>query len=199
MNTTTAEYFTFNVDNSMLLVGQTGSGKSVLEDKLLTRIIAAHNPQTLQFVLIDMIGVDFEDLRQNHQDLIQTDIKFESDKGLDKLDELAQLSDERIKNDDNQPQIFICIEECDLAVADQARFDKAVMTINKNAKAANLKLIYSTSRIGEQTISKQLMGSFDLILVGLLASEETEEFIGVPHLKYRENYTFFVIDNNNQE
>jgi DNA segregation ATPase FtsK/SpoIIIE-like protein len=197
MNLTTSEYFTFNVDNSLLLVGQTGSGKSVLQDELIRKLVASNSPETLQFVLLDMTSADYWDLRQDHKEFIKKYVAINSDEGLDVLDEMAALSEKRKNQQDPLPQLFICIEECDMAVLDQSRFDKALITINANAKKANMKLIYSTSRIGEQTISKDLMKRFDLILAGLVADEETETFLGVPKIENRENYTFYVIENRN--
>lgn len=167
MNITNPEYFTFNVDNSMLLIGESGCGKSYLEDKLLERYVSGRSPDELQFVFLDMTGYDFENIIKNHPKYIQTlNNNHDSRKGLDQLSELAKLSDKRAKEDNPKPLLFICIEECDMARIDQKRFDDALIAINTNAKKANMKLIYSTSCIGEQTISERLLKSFDIVLAG---------------------------------
>ena len=55
-----------------------------------------------------------------------------------------------------------------MACRDQNRFDNALITINQNAKKANMKLIYSTSSPRTDTVSKKLLNSFDLVLSGIL-------------------------------
>lgn len=179
MNITNAEYFTFNVDNSMFLTGVTGCGKSVLQDAVIERYIKAFKPEELQFVLLDMTGLDFESLQNDHKEYIETLVDYDSDAGLKVLEEMAETSLQRIKITGKKPMLFICIEECDMARKDQKRFDDAVSTINKNAKAANMKLIYSTSAPFDQTISERLMKSFDLIVSGQLASEADANYLGI--------------------
>jgi DNA segregation ATPase FtsK/SpoIIIE-like protein len=196
MNITNSDFFTFNVHNTMFLTGETGSGKSVLQDKLIVKMVAAHSPDTLQFVLLDMTAVDFSFLKDEHPEYIQRNIEIKSDDGLDMLDELAELSEKRVSEAITKPLIFLCIEECDMAASDQKRFDAALMKINHNAKQANLKVIYSTSRPSADVISKQLLNSFDLIVAGKLASKADNKYLGVPSVIYDfPPYGFAVIEN----
>lgn len=199
MNITDAAYFTFNVDNTMFLTGQTGSGKSVLQDKLINSLVLAQSSSDLQFVLLDMTSVDFTDLREKHNDYILKYVAVNPDEGLDTLDEMSKLSDERARGSISKPLIFICIEECDMAVTDQERFDNAVMKINRNARKANMKLIYSTSRPGSDAISKQLLNTFDLIVAGQLASDTDSKYLGVPKAPNNEPYSFTIVDNNQND
>ncbi len=193
MNVTNKDYFTFNVDNSMLLCGQTGTGKSVLQDKHIDEMVKAHDPATLQFVLFDMTQCDFWDLREKHKEYVMKYVTdMASDKPFELLDEMADLSEKRIMESVTKPLIFILIEECNMAATDQKRFDKAVITINKNAKRANMKLVYSTSRPAPDVVSKELIASFDLILTGQLASEADAEHLGVPYRSKSEPYSFLV-------
>ncbi len=195
---TNSDYFTFNVDNSMFLTGQTGSGKSVLQDKLIERYVEGHTPETLQFVLLDMTSVDFGDLRDNHKEYIQKYLAIDSEGGLKILEDMALLSETRIKEGITKPLIFICIEECDMAMISQERFSKSLITINNNAKQANMKLIFSTSRPSPDVIPKPLLASFDLVIAGELASDADHEWLGVPKPKTWERYSFVVVDNKNQ-
>ncbi len=196
MNITNSTYFTFNVDNTMFLTGQTGSGKSVLQDKLIDGLVKGHTPETLQFVLLDMTSVDFDDLRENHKEFIQKYVAINSDQGLGVLEDMAKLSQTRIDKSVTKPLIFICIEECDMAFVDPPRFENALLKINANAKQANMKLIFSTSRPAPDVISKKLMSSFDLIVAGQLASDADHEYLGVPKTNNVEPYSFTIIDNN---
>jgi len=193
MNITTADYFTFNVDNSMLLLGQTGTGKSYLEEKLIYKFISGYTPDELQFIFLDMTGVDFREIEKKYPNYVDTKIEFDSKKGIEKLEELAVLSTKRIIKHKKQPMLFICIEECDMAAIAQERFYKALIIINQNAKAANMKTIYSTSRPSKDTISKQLIGSFDVILAGSLVSRTDEDQISSPHLPGLKRGDFRVI------
>lgn len=199
MNITNASYFTFNVDNTMFLTGQTGSGKSVLQDKLIERLVKGHSPESLQFVLLDMTSADFDDLRENHKAFIRDYVALDSTKGLSVLEEMAELSQVRISEAIKKPLIFICIEECDMAFIDPPRFENAIMEINANAKQANMKLIFSTSRPAPDVISKRLMKSFDLIVAGQLASDADHEYLGVPRSQNAEAYSFTIIDNNHDK
>ena len=191
MNITNAEYFTFNVDNSMLLVGMTGTGKSYLLDRLITDMVNAHKPNTLQFILLDMTYGNFGYLRKEKSEFVKS-YENNPEKGLNILDDMAQLAKERSKSNSSQPLIFICIEECDMAALDQARFDKAVMTINQNAKAANMKLVYSTSSPRVSVVSRELQDSFDLTLAGKLSSSYDYEMLGVPEPRPHDYYDFVV-------
>lgn len=183
----------------MFLTGQSGSGKSVLQDKLIDGLVKGHTPETLQFVLIDMTAVDFEDLRKKHNEFVQKYVAINSEEGLSVLEEMAKLSQVRIDDSVTKPLIFICIEECDMAFIDPPRFENAVMEINANAKQANMKLIFSTSRPAPDVISKQLMDSFDLIVAGQLASDADHVYLGVPKIENLEPYSFTIIDNNHDK
>lgn len=188
---TNADYFTFNVDNSMLLTGQTGTGKTHLVRKLINAIQATHTPEEARFALFDLKQVEFSDTNPHY---LFFPVVKDPGVGLDKLDELADLSVSRASSDDKKSLLFVYIEECDMAAADQQRFDKAVMMINKNAKKANMKLVYSTSRPAPGVVSKNLIASFDLILSGQLASQADADHLGVPFRDgaKTEPYTFLV-------
>jgi hypothetical protein len=190
MNVTTSEYFTFNVDNSLLLVGQSGSGKSVMCEALFKRYVNAKTPKELRFVILDMTGVDAEILRDEHTEYIEELIEFDTDKAFDSLEKYAELAVSGRKNESSL--IFIFIEECNMPRVDQARFDRLVETINKNAKKANIKLIYSTSVIQPDSISKRLMKSFDLMLVGHQCDSEARKYLSVPDMDDFFEYGFII-------
>lgn len=192
MNITNAEYFTFNVDNSILLVGMTASGKSYLLDRLIEDLTGAHTPESLQFVILDMTMVDFGFLRRKRPEFLRTH-ENNPEKALDVLDEMAQLARERSTKKNPQPLLFICIEECDMAALDQVRFDTAVIDINKHAKKANMKLVYSTSSPRDSVVSRELQHSFDLTLAGKLNSSFDYEMLGVPEPKPHNMYDFVVV------
>lgn len=174
-----------------MLCGQTGSGKSVLVDKILERYIAAHTPLTLQFILLDMTAGDFTDVRQHYPEYIR-EYCTNASRGLTILEEIANNSTD---TDTSDQVLFICIEECDMSVADQARFDAAVIKINSCAVQSNIKLIYSTSRVARDTLSDKLKSSFDLLLIGQYDDIESYKFLGVSVPEYLKNHEFLSVVN----
>jgi hypothetical protein len=200
MNITNANYFTFNVDNSIFLAGQTGSGKSEFVRRYLRRIERAYTPEEMQYVIFDLKQVEFSPDWEGgaKKEYLYKDVIFNPDEGLDVLEELADFSGERIKGSITKPFLFIYIEECDMAMVNQERFSKSVITINNNAKQANMKLIFSTSRPSPDVIPKPLLASFDLIISGELASDADHEWLGVPKPKSWEQYSFIIVDNKSK-
>lgn len=189
MNITNKDYFTFSVDNSALIIGQTGSGKSEMVRKLIDMHQSAQSPDEVRFALFGLKQVEFNN---TDTDYLYCDVIKDPVIGLEKIDELAELSVERINNGITKPMLFIYVEECDMAAIDQKRFDKAVISINTNAKSSNMKLIYSTSRPSPDVVSKELIASFDLIITGHLASEADAKHLGVSNRTKSEPYSFLV-------
>lgn len=193
MNITNKDYFTFNVHNSMLLLGQTYSGKTTLVREYMNLLMQAHKPEGAQFVIYDLKQAEFirwgEDPEKKKY--LYTNIRVGTEEDMDYLEELANLAEERAEGSVTTPLIVIYIEECDLAVQYQDRFDAAVMTINERAKAANMKLIYSTSSPRPDTVSDQLANSFDLMLVGPIYPEAMNRF-GIPIPLLMNQFEFYV-------
>lgn len=181
MNTTNKDYFTFNVHNSALVVGQTGSGKTELVRQYIRRLEQAFTPEQMKYVIYDLKVVEFDPKWDGgaKQEYLYTLVRTGKPEDMDYLEELAQLAEKRATEEEPQPMIFIYIEECDLAVQYPERFHHAVMKINANAKQANMKIIFSTSRPSPDIISPDFRDSFDLILSGTLASETDEKTVGI--------------------
>lgn len=191
MYTTNAEYFTFNVDASLLLVGQSGTGKSVLEDKYIERLLKAYTPDKLQFVLLDMTAIDFSQLRDENAAYILEDVRVDADKGLDVLQQTVEKAEERAAANDNEPLIVVCIEECDMAMVDYERFNDLLTRLNGIASEANMKVIFSTSRPSPQVLSEKLIASFDLILAGKLTDTDYA-YLGIQQPLTYEPFNFVV-------
>lgn len=191
MNTTNAEYFTFNVDASLLLVGQSGTGKSVLEDKYIERLLKAYTSDKLQFVLLDMTAVDFSQLRDDNTAYILEDVRVDANKGLDVLQQMVEKAEERAAAHDTELLIVVCIEECDMAMVDYDRFNDLLTRLNSVAAEANMKVIFSTSRPSPQVLSEKLIASFDLILAGKLTDTDYA-FLGIEKPLTYEPFNFVV-------
>lgn len=197
MNKTNKDYFTFNVHNSALVVGHTGTGKTELVRQYIRRLEAAFTPEQMKYVIYDLKQVEFDPKWDEgaKQEYLYTTIRFGNDEDMDYLEELANLAEQRSTQDKPEPMIFIYIEECDMAYQFADRFNKAVMAININAKRANMKLMYSTSRIDPDKLTPELCSSFDLILAGTLASVADEVTLGTPGAVELNLHEFLVKEN----
>ncbi len=190
MNITSADYFTFNTGNSLLLVGKTGCGKSVLCETLFKRFIQAKKPDELRFVILDMTGVDAEILRDKHPEYIEELVEFDAEKALEVLERYAELAKSGRPNE--KAELIIFIEECNMARLDQNRYEKYFTEITSHAQSANIKIIYSTSVISPQTVSKRLIGACEVILVGHQYDSEARQYLGVPDTDDFPEYSFVV-------
>lgn len=173
MSTVNADEFIFDKGNSILLVGQTGSGKSYLAHVFIDKLKRAYSVDEIKFALFDLKRAEF-DKNEIGEEYLLFDIQIGDEHSFEKLDELASLAKQRASEKTKSPLIFVYIEECDMACADQERFDNALILINNYAGDAGMKLIYSTSSPRTDTISKKLMDSFDQILVGALPDGQYE-------------------------
>lgn len=66
-----------------------------------------------------------------------------------------------------------------MAYEDKNKFVDSITKINKHAKKANMKLIYSTSRISPTAVPKRLLNSFELLLCGVITMSDSR-YLGVP-------------------
>lgn len=194
MNKTNKDYFTFNVHNSALVVGQTGSGKTELVRQYIRRLEQAFTPEQMRYVIYDLKVVEFDPNWEGgaKEEYLYTPIRTGKPEDMDYLEELTELAEQRAKEERPEPMIFIYIEECDMAAQYPGRFHSAVIRINENAKRANMKLIFSTSRPSPDIIPSDFRDSFDLILSGILASEADEKTLGMPGATKLNQYEFLV-------
>lgn len=194
MNITNKDYFTFNVHNSALVVGETGTGKTELVRQYMRRLEQAFTPDQMKYVIYDLKVVEFDPNWEGgaKQEYLYGPIRTGNPEDMDYLEELGQLAEKRATEEEPQPMIFIYIEECDLAAQYPGRFHDAVIKINANAKRANMKLMFSTSRPSPDITPVDFRDSFDLILRGILASEADEKTLGMPGATNLNYYEFIV-------
>lgn len=180
--TTNADYFTFNVHNSMLLVGQTCSGKTELVRRYIRRLERAFTPEQMQYVIYDLKQIEFTVGTDDGPDekYLYTPVRTGKPEDMDYLEELADLAQLRANGTESKDRfLFIYVEECDLAAQYPDRFHAVIMQINKYARRANMKLVFSTSSPRRNIIPPDFRDSFELILSGPLASEYDEETLGI--------------------
>lgn len=161
MNIINLRFFDTDSTNSLLVVGGSGTGKSNLINAIIRlHYLKTYSPEQVKFLLLDFKQTEFHDFPQ---DYLYSSIVVDTDTALDKLDEISKLVKAK-KNHKNRPLIFVCIYECDATVANQEKFDNAVSNINRNARTANIKLVYVTQSPRNDTVSQNLASSFDLII-----------------------------------
>lgn len=196
MNTTSADYFTFNVHYSALVVGQTGSGKTELVRSYIRRLEQAFTPEQMQYIIYDLKQVEFDPGWDGGAkvEYLYTPIRTGTPEDMDYLDELADLAQARADGDKPKDKLLLTyIEECDMAYAYPDRFSKAVMRINRYAAQANMKLIFSTSSPSAEFMTPDFRDSFDLILCGLFSlNPKYTETIGIPQAVSLSPYQFIV-------
>lgn len=166
MNITNSDHFTFNLDNSALLVGQTGTGKTELVRRYIRRLERAFTKNEMKYVIFDMKVVEFDSNYEGgaKEEYLLHSVITSPQEGMAYLEELAKLAMQRATGNILKPFIFIYIEECDIAAVHHERFEQAVVTINKQAKNANMKLIFATSRPSCDIITPVLRDSVTLPL-----------------------------------
>ena len=166
----------------MLLVGQTGSGKTELVRRYIRRLEQAFTPKQMQYVIYDLKQVEFTAGTDDGPDekYLYTPVRTGKPEDMDYLEELTDLAQARADgNEAKDKLLFIYIEECDLAAQYPGRFHAVIMRINKYARRANMKLVFSTFSPRGNIIPPDFRDSFELILSGHLASKYYEEILGI--------------------
>lgn len=178
-------------DTSILLVGETGTGKSELVHTLLEQLKSSYTPDEVNFVLFDLKQVEFqdEDVEYLYKNVITSVVT-----GVRVLRELVEQAELRIKKRQKFPAIVVYIEECDIAAQHQEKFDKLMISLINKAKKANFCIIYSTSRVSKETIGYELLKHFEVILASRLPLGSTE-YLGIEDTRSISGHNFVRIDN----
>lgn len=160
--------------HTILLIGATGSGKSIFHYTMYRNLMAQNTPSELGFVFIDNIRVEFVSWKTKYILKLVTD----HTEGLKTMEEFAELAAKRSRGEvDNSQAIFMHIEECDLKVVDADRFDAAWTKLKENKEKSNIYTIFSTSRPSVDVLTPAVLNNTDLIVGFTMASERDSNFV----------------------
>ncbi len=172
-------YLDFAKDNIhlTLLVGTTGSGKSVFHNNLYKGLISKNSPDTLGLVFLDMTQVDFMNWHGPY--LLYPPATGDSVIGV--LENIAELSKLRAAGKEGANRaIFVHIEECDMLIKYPDRTKKALQAILETKAKNNIYIMFSTSRPDPvAVVTDWLLSLTDLKVVFNLANEDDCKVLGV--------------------
>ncbi len=146
----------------VLLIGRTGSGKSIFHNHLYHELMERYTPDEIGFIFMDMTQVDFG--RWDSKYLARPVIVNEGEA----LDVLENLKDEKRK-------IFVHIEECNMIHHDRSQFERGIDNILRNNK--NIILVYSTSAMNFSYLTDWIEKFVDLRVVFQIGDKESARLL----------------------
>jgi len=146
----------------LLVAGQTGSGKSVMINDILTSLLYRNSPSTLKLILVDPKQVEltpYNDIPHlltpviNEPEKTISALKWAVAEMERRLRTMAEVSKRNIeeynnlKDTDNMPYIVIVIDELsDLMMMAARDVEALIVRIAQKARAAGIHLILATQR-----------------------------------------------------
>lgn len=154
--------------NLILLVGATGTGKSVFHFQMYKELIKQNRPEEVGFIIIDNTRVDFGRFPEPY--LIERNI--DHGKSLEVLEKILEKTKERgINKKGNHDAVFVHIEECDQFAADYEKTAAFFQQFISLKHHSNMFVTYSTSRPSTDVLPDWLLEGADLKVVFGLSSE----------------------------
>lgn len=146
----------------VLLIGRTGSGKSIFHNHVYRELMAKYTPEEVGFIFMDMTRVDF--MQWDSWYLVMPTI-VQSEEALDILENLK----------DEKRTIFVHIEECNMVRHDRAQFERGIKNILEKNK--NIILIYSTSAMGFDYLTEWMERFVDMKVVFQIRDKEDSRLL----------------------
>lgn len=135
--------------NFILLVGATGSGKTIFHNFLYKQLSEKYSPNELGFVFLDNTMSNFDGWQSDYI------VKSVIGRPKEAITALAEIANQEFKK-----ILFIHIEECDMAYIDRAAVEASLVKLRA---MKNVYVVYSTSRIDIGLPSSQMspdLGSY---------------------------------------
>lgn len=147
----------------ILLVGYTGSGKSIFHNNLYKELSKKYSPNELSFVFLDNTMANFVGWQSDH---VVKSVVGRPKEAIAALGEIAQRGTEKM--------LFIHIEECDMVYIDRAAVEAALMKLKKTE---NVFIVYSTSRIDKEYLNDWMKKFIDLKVVFFVPGGDDSIFL----------------------
>lgn len=150
----------------VLIAGATGSGKSVLINSLLARLLMGASPAKAQLVLIDPKKVELNQLRRLPHCIGYADNETSASALLQSvvnvmMSRYVEMQDRGIKKYDGSDIYVIIDEYADLIVTNRKGIEPLVTRIVQLGRAANIHLIVATQRPTRDVISGAIRVNLD--------------------------------------
>lgn len=159
----------------ILLIGMTGSGKSIFHNNLYYQLVKQNTPEEIGFAFLDMTHVDFKSWHSPYM-LFPTIVNTEE--AFIALGKLGEDSKRRAENISSAIRsIVVQIEECNMVAKDPERFEKALFNILRAKEKNNMYLIFSTSRPSKDVITQMMLDHADLKVVFKVSSMQDSNYL----------------------
>lgn len=171
---------------TVLITGETGSGKSTLVESVYSQLQSNFTSQELGFLILDMTRVEFIDWKKSPYLLSPV---------IYKTHDAFEAFEMALNSHDKRKLTVIHIEECDMVIEAQERFERLWSCANS---VENMLVVFSTSRPAKNVLTDRILKDTDLKIVFKLSTAEQSrrilghegaEKLGVPGEK--------IIDGNN--
>lgn len=149
----------------VLLVGMTGSGKSVFHSHLYREFMRAYTPEDLGFIFLDMTRSEFLESKWDARYLVQP-ITYGVEEAFQAL--------ENVGTSDTDRKLVIHIEECDMVYRDRARMEAA---LDRLKEKGDVLVVYSTSRIDSKYLGEWMDRYVDMKVVFAVSDEADSQLL----------------------
>ena len=156
---------------SLLFAGQTGSGKSVMDNVILTSLLFRNDPDALKLVLIDPKRVEmapyqgiphllmpvvetseqWTEVNRMLNEEIERRLTMFAEHKVDSIEAYNKASDEHL------PRIVIVVDEiADIMMVDSKGFEGLINRLSREANNAGVHIVFATSRPGVDVITESI-------------------------------------------
>lgn len=157
----------FDNYKTILVTGETGTGKSCLVEEIYSQLKLNFTPKELGFLFFDMTRVEFSDWKADPY-LIASIIY--------KPKEAFEAFERALNGHGKDKLTVIHIEECDMVIEAQERFEQLW---NQASKNENVLVVFSTSRPATNVLTNHILEDADLkIVFKLSTAEQSKRVLG---------------------
>ena len=192
LNTEDKYYIDLSEKSSMLIIGETGSGKSIFLNSIIISLLLKNNPDELKILFIDPRGVEFKPY-ENIPHLLAKPISSKADslweldkikKELNRRRELFINSDVKNINSYNDiveeklPRIIVIVDEA-IDIIEDKDFEDNLLELITDGSRYGIHMIIATSSYLRKRLSTFFLRSFNYILSFDLASPELADYVKI--------------------